>query len=386
LSVPKLWSSFEIDVSESGLSDPLYVSQIEESMKLWLARSQNCPLTVSVVHIPVGRTQNDRSKRLLALLIPEAHRWRSVQFIVPTSNMISLPNHFPLLQSLALQLKGPWKSKPSMDISASNIPWCQLSRLDLQLEQNNLPTLGDSSSILSQTSRLRLCKIIVDCTLDSGVDFDNIHLPFLEEFHLILRGFPSLPHTPALCLAEFFHHISMPTLRELEITWMVQGRTLWPNSQLFVSFLRRISSTLKTLSLAYLPVSEADLIQILMPFSNVTRLQLRFPLSDHDHDPVSDNLLSLLTVQSPFTEDDEGSHPLLPSLVSLDLNCNGSNFSNSALLAMIRSRWKKDANPGYWFTHFGLLSMKHTLREVAKEVQLLRREGLDISIETLFVR
>jgi hypothetical protein len=56
------------------------------------------------------------------------------------------------------------------------------------------------------------------------------------------------------------------------------------------------------------------------------------------------------------------------------------------LLAMVKSRWKKDADPGDRFSHFGLLSMKAKLREVAKQVELMHREGLDISFDTLFVR
>jgi len=387
LSVPKLWSSFEVEVWGSGSSTLGYDSHVERSMKLWLARSKNNPLTVSIIHVPVGRIPDGRSARLLALLIPEAHRWRSVQFIVPTSTMISLPtSHFPSLQSFGLQLKGLWRTEPSLNISTCNIPWRQLSRLDLQLEPNNLPTLGDMSSILSQTSRLQMCKFSVDCVRDSGVAFVDLHLPVLEELHLILQGGNGFSSAPASSLTQkFLHHLSMPTLRALNITWLVQGNTLLPGCPLFLSFLRRISSTLKTLSLAYLPVSEIDLIEILTPFSKLTHCHLRFSLSDHEYDPVSDNILSLLTICSPFSEDSKGSQPLLPSLLSLDLQCNGSDFSNSALLAMVKSRWKKDADPVDRFSHFGLLSMKPKLREFEKQVGFMRREGLDISVETLFL-
>ena len=90
LSVPKLWSSFEIEVTGSALRTLLHDSDshIERSMKLWLARSKNYPLALSIVHIPVGRAPDDHSARLLALHIPEAHRWRSVRSTVPTANML----------------------------------------------------------------------------------------------------------------------------------------------------------------------------------------------------------------------------------------------------------------------------------------------------------
>ena len=112
--------------------------------------------------------------------------------------MISLPSHLPLLESLGLKLMGLWTSEP---FSTANIPWCQLWRLDLELEHNNLPTLGDTFSILSRTCRLRQCKIDIDCTLGSGVDFHDLHLPVLEECHLILHGgnvYPFCSDSPAL--------------------------------------------------------------------------------------------------------------------------------------------------------------------------------------------
>jgi hypothetical protein len=219
---------------------------------------------------------------------------------------------------------------------------------------------------------------MVDCTLDSDVDFDNLHLPVLEEFCLILQGDSS-----AASLSTFFDHISMPALRALDITWLDRRPTLWHDCHLFASFLRRISSTLTTLNLAYLPVSETELVDVLAPLSEVTHLHLRFSFSDHEHDPVSDRLFTSLTLPGPLTEDIDGSQgALLPSLVSLDLQCNGSKFSNSALLGMVKSRWKRG---GDRFGHFGLLFMRPVLREVEKQVQLMHEEGLDISVQTLFV-
>lgn len=91
----------------------------------------------------------------------------------------------------------------------------------------------------------------------------------------------------------------MPTLRALTITSLVERPTVWPNRHLFMSFLRRISPTLKSLDLSYLQVSEANLVEILMLFSKVTHLHLRFSIDDSNHDPVSENLLSLLSLQNP---------------------------------------------------------------------------------------
>ena len=386
LNTPKLWSSFEIEVTSPASFAPVRDLHIQSTMQLWLARSKNYPLSVRLIHIPVGRVPDVRSARLLALLIPEARRWKHVQFTIPTSNMPPLPEHFPALQSLSLQLKGLWTSEPSVNVSTLSLPWHQLSFLDLQLEQNNLPSLDDWLSILSQTQCLKQCTVSANCSLDLDRDPDTIRLPLLEALHIVLQGgsrHPSTPEYPPSCFVKFLRHLSMPILRTFNVSWLVELRTSWSTSHAsFLSFLHQISSTLRTLTISYLPVSDQELIACLTEVSTVADLHLRFPLSDHEQDPITNLLFSALMFASP--PDDEGI--LLPDLASLDLQCNGSKFLYSDLLQMILSRWNKDADAKAQFNRFRLLSVKPTLVEVDKHVRSLTDQGMDISIDTLFVR
>ena len=394
LNTSKLWSSFEIEVTSPGSFAPVRDLHIQSTMQLWLARSKNYPLNVRLIHIPVGRVPDVRSARLLALLIPEARRWRYVQFIIPTSNMPPLPEHFPALRSLSLQLKGLWTSEPSVNISTLNLPWHQLSSLDLQLEQNNLPSLDDWLGVLSQTQCLKQCTVGASCSLDLDRDPDTLRLPFLEELHIILqRGprHPSTPEYPPSCFVKFLSHLSMPNLQTFNVSWLVELRTRWSTSHAdFLSFLHQISSTLRTLTISYLPLSEEELIAYLTEVSKVADLHLRFSLGDHEQDPITHLLFSALTVASPPNDMDHSERRLagvlLPNLASLDLQCNGSKFLYSDLLQMILSRWNKDADARAQFNRFRLLSIKPTMVEVDKHVRSLIDQGMDISIDTLFVR
>jgi len=119
--------------------------------------------------------------------------------------------------------------------------------------------------------------------------------------------------------------------------------------------------------------------------SRVADLHLRFSLSDHEQDPVTDLLFSALTLASHHT-DSRLEGVLLPDLASLELQCNGSKFLYSHLFQMILSRWNKDADAKAQFNRFRLLSMKPILVEAEKHVRSLIEQGLDISVDTLLVR
>ena len=385
-STPKLWSSFEIEVSEGSSTTAQRGLRVEKVLKIWLERSQNYPLSVRVIHIPIGRIADPLSERMLELLISEARRWRYVQFIIPTSNMASLrpkfPTHFPNLRFFSLQLKGFWTSEPSINILTTNIPWHQLTSLDLQMEPNNLPSLDDALTILSKTERLRHCTMSANCALERNQDRKELDLPLLEDLKLILQGgiqsLSSSQEDAVSSLVKYLCLLSTPSLQTLDITWLVQAPSSWSIGHAhFISFFRQISTTLRTLCISYLPIPEAELLDCLARVPNVTDLHLRFSLSDLEGDPLTNHFLSSLTV---------GMRNLLPRLSSLNLQCNGSRLSHSILLEMVQSRWDKDANPHVRFNHFRLLSMKPVLNEVQKRTMLWFDEGLDITVDTLFIQ
>ncbi|KAF8960206.1 hypothetical protein BDZ97DRAFT_2077610 [Flammula alnicola] len=363
LDTPKFWSTFEIEITGSGTSLSPPDINVTNTMDIWLKRSKNYPLTVRIVHIPVGRVPDQRSAQLLAALIPQSRRWRHVEFILPASTMSSLqkslPPDFPTLQSLTLQLKGLWSSTPSFNISMLNIPWHQLTVLELQLEHNNLVTLDKCLDILSLAERLTQFTVNASCILDHPETYtDRILLPKLETLHLILHGGSDDTQIPS----ERAHAID-------------------------------------TLSIAYLPLSEHELIECLSELPNVTHLDLRFSLSDIENDPITDSLIAACTLlwDSPSDSGNQGrrqaiTKPRLPLLESLDLQCSGKRYTVEGLLAFINSRRQTanregtEAVPNSVLKSFHLLSTNSPMRSMEKRVQEYRSEGFDISVDSLVIR
>jgi len=132
-NTPELWSTFEIEITGSGRSVSLHNLSITRTVHLWLKRSKAVPLNVQVIDIPVGRIPDHRSAQILTLLVPEACRWKSIHFILPSSSISSiqdcLPDCFPELQSLTLQMKGLWGSGSNLNLLSMHIPWHQLTNL-----------------------------------------------------------------------------------------------------------------------------------------------------------------------------------------------------------------------------------------------------------------
>ncbi|KAF9531019.1 hypothetical protein CPB83DRAFT_850038 [Crepidotus variabilis] len=389
LSTPRFWSSFEIEVNGSGPSVSLRDIQIVSTMELWLRRSRTNPLNVRVIHIPVGRIPDPLSAQLVALLIPEARRWRHVQFIIPTANMASLrhsfPNEFPSLRSLTLQMKGLWTSEPTFTLSTAGIPWAQLTRLDLQLEQNNLPDLNDCLNILRQMDQVKECTLSANCTLNSDQGIE-VNATYLESFHLLVHNGAE---SAADSLAHFLCLLSTPSLHSLDLKWHVNNATNWSTAhQDFTTFLRGISSTLRTLELSYLPVSEEDLLDCLSHIPFLEDLELRFSLNDDEQEPITSTFAAALTISPPnavemTNTDISPDAQLLPCLTSFMLECNGSRLSFTALVAMINSRHDYSDSSSPLLRRVHVRSMKPVIREIDWQVALWAGEGMDISIDTV---
>jgi hypothetical protein len=257
------------------------------------------------------------------------------------------------------------------------------------MEPNNLPTLDDALTILSRAERLRRCTISANCALERNQDRKELDLPLLEYLKLILQGgiqnLGSSQEDAVSSLVNYLCLLSTPSLQTLDIIWLVQAPSSWSIGHAhFMSFFRQISSTLRILCISYLPISEAELLDCLEQAPNVTDLHLRFSLSDLEGDPLTNHILSSLTVGTRISLHQVGN--LLPRLSTLSLQCNGLRLSHSILLEMVQSRWDKDASPHIRLNHFRLLSMKPVLNEVQKRTMLWFDEGLDITVDTLFIQ
>ncbi|KAF9040736.1 hypothetical protein BJ165DRAFT_1319049, partial [Panaeolus papilionaceus] len=415
LSTPRLWSTFEVEITGSpGTTVSAYDLNIMSTMKLWLERSKNYPLSVRVSHIPSSRIHDPRSAELLSLLIPEVRRWRHVELVIPASNIrplvTSLPLGFPALQSLTLQMKGFWGTEPALDLALLNIPWHQLTTLNLQLDRNHLLTLDQYFHILSQTENLRDCTINAQCTFASEtMESGPLSLTSLESLQLTLQepleSSLGLSHEQAFL--RFLQSLSMTKLQTLKIGWLLTSpEGVWQTVHSdFLTALGHIASSLRTLSIAYLPVKESQLLEYFAVLPELSDLELRFSLSSRDYDPITDRLLSALSISpdirnpsrptSPSNNvsvpsrsahsEDNNNRGLLPQLESLHIESSGKEYSYVGLVSMIQSRWDavRSTESIRSRTKFHFLSMNPVSSVLGEQIKAWAGEGLNVTIDSV---
>ncbi|KAJ7937449.1 hypothetical protein B0H13DRAFT_2418564, partial [Mycena leptocephala] len=253
LSTPRLWASLHIAEPsrppDSDMSfEKKYIQRLE-TMKAWLRRSGDCPLSISlqcaldlVVGIPL------EGPLFLQSLIPFAPRWRAVNFTDHTPRLIEVLSNLtesdvPILQDLVLWerprhmdpvplspdkrwasagiLRGPRISKFSISaekccLTELPLRWSQLTSLSLEeRDWNSLsPLTGDKAvQILSLCPALRTCRLAVVDTEGPYVENPGVasiaECPQLNAMYLCCRG------SPDLTLPEMFRRLSLPKLRQL---------------------------------------------------------------------------------------------------------------------------------------------------------------------------
>ena len=412
LSTPKLWSSFEVEIQGSGASGLLHDARLMHRMKLWLKRSNCSPLSVRLVYNPIGHASDDRSTKLFTVLVSQARRWRSAHFTLPAASIAKLqpfpPNSFPTLRSLTFKVCTGVQSAPSdppLNILTMNIPWRQLTGLDLQLEPSNLPTLDVALDILSQTVNLKYATLQLECTWHHrDIQGDKLSLPTLDTLQLILQDASTAADRLEACLMQFLNLLCLPKLRVLRLGWLANSNVeSWSLAHTdFHAFLRASAETLRELTMTYFPISENDLLECLSQVPQLTHLDLRFALHDGANDPISDRLLLACTIPSYTNSGGSAcsstpAHadiPLLPRLEHINLQCHGALYTNATLLKLIQSLWKSvkggegqlSQGAPSQLRYFRLLSMKPVPSEVDKHVKAWREEGLEIDIQCLVVR
>lgn len=420
LNTPKLWSTFEIEVTGSTRDLTSAQAQdvtIVDTMDRWLRRSKNCPLTVKMIHAPLSRVAHQRSGQLIAALASHAHRWRSVHLSLHASDVDTLYGallsvHFPQLQALIVRLNGSLNSSLSLDISSLDLPWHQLAVLDLQMQPNNISNLDKCLEILAQAANLERFTVNVECALLQPENFmERINLPKLHTLDLVLHSggsgswtpFSNSPR-PEAQLTAFLTRLSLPQLRDLRLAWFVRNTPpAWSVSHNnFVAFLHGVAQTVDVLSMRYLPLTQDELAECVGVLAGIRELDLRFPLSDALTDPITDEFFARCTegagssrpvpaaAGSGGTSGDAKQRVhgrvkamLLPRLQRLNVHCCGSRYTPETLVAFIEARFRGSSGT---LTAFHVLSMTPVLSSMERRLARYRADGLDVSLDTLLVR
>lgn len=400
LNTPRLWSSFAIYIEGTGAPAAARDIQLMDNVKRWLHRSNPYPLNIRLTHITDSlNNESHRSGQILALLINHAYRWKHVELTIPSGNAYVLQrvglHHLPALKSLSLRTNGSFGSTGFLQFSLTHVPWRQITAVNLQLEQT-LINFDHCLQMLRQTKRLQECSLNVDCTMSQcDAPLDPVLLPSLTALRLTFRRGSVHAMTN---LFHFLNAVQTPKLLVLHLGWSVPTKqSPLLNFSDACSFFERLSSTLRQLTIAYLPLSAQDLQTVLYQLPNITHLTLKYPLNNPTQDPITDAFFSAGTPTIPSSgAPTDRNGLLLPRMKHCSLECHGQAYTSAALVAFIRSRTticqNSDVGPSStlhstsMIESFRMLSLKVVLDAVQSLNRKWMDDGMNISIEALTVR
>ena len=369
LLTPRLWNCFQVVFD--GATDVKHTSsdQLLSTVSLWVSRSADTSLSVTLAYIPPSATRgrfNAAVQAVLALLLNCSHRWECIRLIVPGMTLSpfieSAPHDMGRLQTLDLDLQGEWCASP-FKVQKLGFDWSQLTELNLSLETGSILTLDECWDILSQASSLVECSMNAECVFHERTDADVLPLA-LHRFHLTLQGKITGQATP---LVAFLQSLNLPLLSDLCLRWLVRETIIWEETHsAFVIFLTSLLPSLEVLHLAYLPVSEEQLLQILRCVPFLHHLILQFSMS-------SDHIGSRFFKAFSSSLDD----PFLPHLRRLHIESSGVSWSSQALVKALDSRIRT----GLQFSTYISEKAASSLWDVFEKWQ-----GLDVHMRYIIIR
>ena len=455
ISTPRLWSTFQIAIGST--SSHRRIQRTMNNLELWLQRSRCYPLSLRVTceHQPSPGSMDVPSTvtEVINRLLVEVRRWKHADLDVPASSIIaSLESEgsldsLPMLRTLALQAKGLAGTTAATAMARGGIiggislaiPWAQLTELELLQPSDALPSLDGCLEILAAAPRLRHCSVNAQPRLSSWAEWSDtstsisnipsrIVLPSLNSFHLRIQnrltvgpdplavlGSNHLQEEalPEVNLSRFLSLLSLPSLHDFQIRWLLpwkseeaselaEQRRLWQDS--FADFLGRSAGTLESLTLAYLPLSEKNLVEVISVPVGLKHLDLRYSLNDEENDPIGEAFIQALTLSE---KDGDGEGRLLPGLASVHLECHGERFGTDSLTKMIESRlvrraeagasvptkmiqvdgkWKRGHTfPTRSLKTFHMLSMNPVSEMLRERLKAWRGDGMDASFDSLLI-
>ncbi|KAJ7162275.1 hypothetical protein C8R46DRAFT_1104087 [Mycena filopes] len=389
LATPRLWCRLHI-VEPPRLygSSPTLVdrkiAQRLEITKMWLRRSGQCPLSLSLKSGPeydspptTPTIRPSRGGKFLQALIPYAARWQHIHFTTPTAVLQEMAHlteaDVPLLESVGIYPQhqfplhevnwGLFRMLGSERMTGFSVAGNSFAPEVLPLRWERLTVLQiegpvwessmSSEAILRTVARcpaLRRCKLVVNDSITAmmaELTLSPVELPSLRKLEL---DFGSVATT----VTRLLNCLALPDLRAFSL----HGHADLTNSQSLARFLA-LATRLETLELDTNTFSKASLLDSLRALPPTVR---KLTIHDISHRPevpltpsLDDDALALLAsdVDAPL--------PCCPALEALHLH-SCCLVSDAALLRFLTVR---------------LAGRTPTLKRV--EVQFNREETTDLT-------
>ncbi|KIM35314.1 hypothetical protein M413DRAFT_14612 [Hebeloma cylindrosporum] len=313
-STPRLWTSIDIWLGNNSTLLNSTLDLVEE----WLEWSGQLPLTIRVTATSMNASalQMIKMEMVIDIINNYAHRWQDLQLMVPLC----------LLQQIRSDSQGRSILR-NLSIACSERPVQQFSfdpqnaRLSptvirikhwlrfVDIEWDNVTHVEVNFPLDECLEMLRRAPKILDCKLTTVFVDRSPAYPFPD--HPIVH-----PNLKSLSIYTFqspspqlFHHLSLPSLRELRYNC---GPKMSHDEE-FVDFLVRSSSNLHILYLEAYDLQDSALTDILRTTTALTDLGLK------SYGTVHHNLFQLLATSSLVAAND--SNPFLPNLRRFNYRC-----------------------------------------------------------------
>ncbi|KAJ7140816.1 hypothetical protein C8R44DRAFT_761931, partial [Mycena epipterygia] len=247
LSTPRIWARLHV-VEPIRPGDSTSTSRLE-TMKMWLGRSGECPLSISLLATSprTSAASHTPPNPFFQALIPFAPRWQHIHFTIPSELVLEPLLHLaatdvPMLQSVAFypsQLLhrplewGRFGMLSASRISNFSIPPFSFSPIELPLQWNQLTVLSiaapgwsigtSSETILNTISKcplLRSCTLVVKDEATTAVwpDRPIVECPFLHTLKLSCLG------VVASSFSLLLPRLSLPELCNFTLSGRLRSR------------------------------------------------------------------------------------------------------------------------------------------------------------------
>ncbi|KAJ7778382.1 hypothetical protein B0H16DRAFT_1360355 [Mycena metata] len=400
-STPRLWTQIHLVEPNRfyGVDMPSVEAKAAQrfaATKMWLDRSGDCPLSISLIcgieDAEYTSTTPSHTPPFSQALIPFAARWQHVDFLLSPAGLDSIlglvESDVPLLQSVKLQydypleprttqlgslgmLRGPRISSfcgSGNDIISENLPlrWAQLTVLAMTTAGpwQSLMTSESALEILRRCPELRTCRLTVNDGMESGVP----SLPAIE-----LKSLNTLELHCEVVHYTLFHlldRLSLPELRNFALS----GRASVPHD--FPSLAKSFTGwpRLESVDITSNTFSKASLLE---SFRSLPDTVQELKIHDIPSDPGAPLITSLDDDALAILTPTDGLHPQCPVLEVLDIvHC--TDVTDEAIFRFIAARMSDEFETKLKRVHFRC--NRGVVLDILPSLQPFIENGLDVSI------
>ncbi|TFK40354.1 hypothetical protein BDQ12DRAFT_680803 [Crucibulum laeve] len=377
LSTPRLWSSLELCRTWSSFNGKSSVHDAAALMKLWLERSGQRPLSISI------RDDLLEDPTVRELFIRVTPRWQHILIDVPrsvTSPLFSPHEHASQLESVTVR-------------SSKGLEPAQVENMSLTLlAAQRLQYFNWDNSELESTPINMAWSALTHVTLNAAISVEQCMYILQDSPNLVDASFQCIS-APSESMCPLMPSIVLPKLKSLvlgggyDISPILDFITLpnllelvlnvreWPQDAL-CRFFRRSRCPLMSFNLYFPSFTESDFIECLELLSASLK-EFTVQMDPLGPSILTDDVLDRLT----YKEEEEKNClcPALDVIAAYDcISCTDNRFSK-----MVESRVRAPVtlnDNGTFVSPVKVIELYEKERELVKELKELRREGLILKI------